>query len=221
VRPSADETVWRALLRPGVRFQDGTPFNASAVLANADRWLAAPAGRRLLGELLVDAPRPDLVRFILPAPDPGFDLRLASPRLGIVSPRAIAEAAGGPLDFSRLPESGTGPFELRERSADRLLLAQNTSWWGADRELGPGVDQVELRAVPDPEDRLALLLDGTVRVAELEPSQLDAVRADPLLAVQRQGEGGTLGIERSVRGIPPGAPAPSLNAVWLTGIDAG
>jgi ABC-type transport system substrate-binding protein len=102
-----------------------------------------------------------------------------------------------------------------------LLLARNTSWWGADRGLGPGVDQIEPRAVPDPEDRLALLLDGTVRVAELDPGQLGAVHADPLLAVQHQGEGRALGIERSVRGIPAGEPAPSLNAVWLTGIDVG
>lgn len=220
LQPSADRTVWRARLRPGVRFQDGTSFNAAAVLANADRWLIAPAGRELLGELLVDAPRPDLVRFILPLPDPDFAARLADPRLGIVSPRAIDEAAGGPLDSSRLPESGTGPFELRERSGDRVLLARNTSWWGTDHGLGPAVDQVELRAVPDPGERLALLRDGTVRVADLRPAQLPAVRADPLLTVIPQGDGG-LGAERSVRGIPVGVPVPSLNAVWLTGIDAG
>src|SRR4051794_39574907 len=52
--PSRDDTIWRVRLRPGVRFQDGARFNASAVLANVDRWLGAPAGRRLLGDLLVD-----------------------------------------------------------------------------------------------------------------------------------------------------------------------
>jgi peptide/nickel transport system substrate-binding protein len=221
VTPSADRTVWRARLRPGVRFQDGTPLNASAVLTNVDRWLSSPAGREQLGDLLVDAPTPDLVRFILPAPDPDFTRRLASPRLGIVSPRAIAAAGGGPLDASRLPESGTGPFELRERSRDRVLLARNTGWWGIERELGPGLDQVELRVIDDPDERLAALADGSVRAAELGLAQLDAVRDDPLLTAQRQGAGAILGLERSVRGIPAGERAPSLNAVWLTGIDAG
>ncbi len=220
ILPSADRTVWRLRLRPGVRFQDGTPFNATAVLANVERWLISPAGRQLLGELLVDAPRPDLVRFILPAPDPRFDDRLANPRLGIVSPRAIDEAAGGPLDQSRLPESGTGPFELRERGADRVLLARNTNWWGTDHGLGPAVDQVELRVVPEPAERLALLGEGTVRLADLRPAQLSAVRGDPLLTVIPR-DGGLLGAERSVRGIPAGESVPSLNAVWLTGIDAG
>ena len=181
-RPSADSTVWRLRLRPGVRFQDGARFNASAVLANTDRWLSTPAGRRVLGQLLVDAPRPDLVRFILPSPDPHFDRVLASPRLGIVSPEAIAQAGGGRLDPGRFPDSGTGPFELRERSPDRLLLARNTEWWGAERGLGPGVDQLELLAVPNPADRLAMLRDGSARVAALGPSQLEAARRDPLLA---------------------------------------
>ena len=221
VTPSADGTVWRARLRPGVSFQDGTPFNATAVLANVERWRTVAAGREALGDLLVDAPRPDLVRFILPAPDPGFPERLASPRLGIVSPKAIMAAAGGPLDTSRLPASGTGPFELRERSSDRVLLARNTAWWGIEDQLGPGLDQLELRVIADPSDRLAALRDGSARVAALGREQRHDVRDDPLLTTQPQGEGAILGLERSVRGIPPGEVAPSLNAVWLTGIDAG
>jgi ABC-type transport system substrate-binding protein len=221
VRPSADRTVWRVRLRPGVRFQDGTPFNASAVLDNVDRSRASPRGLEILGDLLVDAPRPDLVRFILPAPDPAFDSRLASPRLGIVSPRAIAAAGGGPIDPAGLPESGTGPFELRERSSDRLLIARNTGWWGSERGLGPGVDQIEFRVVSDPGERLAMLRGGEVQVADLEAGQLGAVRDDPLLAVVPGSAAHGLGIERSVRGIPPGSGTPSLNAVWLTGIDAG
>jgi len=92
--PSSDRTVWRLRLRTGVRFQDGTPFSASAVLDNVERWRATAVGRSLIADALADAPRPDLVRFILPAPEPNFDARLASPRLGIVSPRALAGAAG-------------------------------------------------------------------------------------------------------------------------------
>ena len=220
-RPSRDDTTWRVRLRPGVRFQDGARFNASAVLANVHRWLGAPAGRGLLGNLLVDAPRPDLVRFILPAADPHFDRVLASPQLGIVSPRAITQAAGEPLDPGRFPESGTGPFELRERSADRLLLARNTDWWGTERDLGPGIDQLELLVVPSPAERLAMLRHGTARVAVLEPDELHAARRNPLLTtIPAPGEDG-LGLERSVRGIPPGEAAPPLNAVWVTALEAG
>lgn len=220
-RPSRDRTIWALRLRPGVRFQDGARFDASAVLANVDRWLAAPVGRRLLGGLLVDAPRPDLVRFILPQPDARFDRRLASPRLGLVSPRAITQAAGAPLDPGRFPDSGTGPFELRERSADRLLLARNTEWWGSERGLGPGIDQLELLAVPAATDRLALLRQGSVRVAVLGPGELDAARRNSLLTTIPEPGADGLGVERSVRGIPARDPTPPLNAVWVTALDVG
>jgi peptide/nickel transport system substrate-binding protein len=219
--PSSDRTVWRLRLRTGVRFQDGTPFSASAVLDNVERWRATAQGRSLIADALADAPRPDLVRFILPAPEPNFDARLASPRLGIVSPRALAGAAGAELEPAEAAQSGTGPFELRERSADRLLLAHNPEWWGTVRGLGPALDQIEFAVVPAPAERVARLREGAVQIAGgLPADQLARVRDDPLLTVVPT-RGGGLGIERSVRGIPAGAPAPPLTGVWRTRVDAG
>jgi ABC-type transport system substrate-binding protein len=218
VRPAHDATVWRVQLRSGVRFADGAPFAASAVLANAARWQNTPQGRAILGDFLVDAPSPELVRFILPAPDPDFDDRLASPQLGIVSPRAIAAANGGEVTPSRAPDSGTGPFELRERGADRLLLARNTDWWGAARGLGPGIDQLELDVERSDAQRLADLRDGSDEVAQLDRDQLEALRRDPLLAAMPDTAGG-IGVERSVRGIPAVA-VPSLSGAWLTTLGA-
>src|ERR1700716_1664023 len=36
--PSPDGTAWTFQLRKGVKFHDGTPFNAAAVCFNFDRW---------------------------------------------------------------------------------------------------------------------------------------------------------------------------------------
>ncbi len=220
--PSADATVWRLRLRRGVRFQDASAFNASAVLANVERWLATTTGQELLPALLVDAPTPHLVRFILPAADPRFDQILAAPQLGIVSPRAIVAAAGGALAPGEVTDSGTGPFELRERSGERLLLAPNAAWWAAGRGLGPGIDQLEFVTVADAAERSAQLADGDVQVAsDLGPVELSDIRGDPLLTVVPAGAGVAIALERSVRGIPPGLDAPSLNAVWRTALDSG
>lgn len=220
VLPSSDARVWRLRLRSGVSFGDGAPFNAAAVLANVERWRANPAARALIGDALVDAPTPDLVRFILPVPDAHFDRRLASPLLGIVSPRALAAAGGAELAPAEAADSGTGPFELRERAPDRLLLARNTEWWGSDRGLGPGVDQLEFAIVAGARERLAQLREGAVQVAsELPLRLLTRARRDPLLSVIDEGATG-LAIERSVRGIPPRDPAPPLNGVWRTAISA-
>jgi peptide/nickel transport system substrate-binding protein len=220
-RPSGGDSVWVLRLRPGIRFQDGTPLDAQAVVANAQRWqaLSTQSGLPPEPELFVFSPRPDQVTFKLAIGDPGFDRRLASPRLGLVSPRVLREAGGLALSLGQASESGTGPFELRERSRDELLLARNSDWWGTDRGLGPAIDQLELPVVSGPEERLSDLRDGSVDVAaQLRPTEARKLRDEPLLTAVPDGYGTATGIERSVRGIPPGIPAPSLNGVWLTRI---
>jgi MarR-like DNA-binding transcriptional regulator SgrR of sgrS sRNA len=190
------------------------------VLANAERWRTTPEGQALLPNLFeADAPRPDLVRFFLAAPDPRFDERLASSRLGIVSPRVL-----GPRDRAELASgvnTGTGAFELRERDRTRLLLARNSGWWGTPRGLGPALDQVEFEIVPDVDDRLGLLETGDVKVASgLGPFSLQKAAGDPLLSTLSGPDGG-IALERSVRGIESAQEPPSLQPVWLTAIGSG
>jgi peptide/nickel transport system substrate-binding protein len=219
--PSNDATVWRVRLREGVRFQDGSPLNAEAVLANAARWQESGAARTGLPEFLADGPRPDLVRFILAASDPEFGARLAAPELGIVSRRALRRASAERPFPIQLSGTGTGPFELRERSSESMLLARNTDWWGTDAELGPALDQLEFTAAPFATERLELLESGSAQVASgLQGGILDAVRENPLLAIVHPPSG--LVAERSVRGLDPDdARAPMLNHVWMTGIAPG
>ena len=222
---SGDETIWRFRLRPRIRFGDGTPFNASAVLANTDRWLASAQGRALLPDLAaVDAPQPDAVRFILNQPDPAFPERLAHPRLGIVSPRALRAAS--PVTGVHVTDggTGTGAFEFREQETgtSTTVLARNTSWWGTRRRLGPALDQLVFAVAPEAGERVELLMDGAVEVAdELDPKAAREVRADPLLAVEGDGAGPLLGVERSVRGIESDTGVPVLSGAWLTTVGAG
>jgi peptide/nickel transport system substrate-binding protein len=218
VRSSTDHTTWRLRLRPGITFQDGSPFTASVVLANAERWQSTEVGRDLLPQLFAaDAPRPDLVRFFLSGSDARFAQRLSDPRLGIVAPRALGSRGGSAVLASGLG-AGTGAFELRERDRTRLLLARNSSWWGTVRDLGPALDQIEFRIVPDHEERLALLEAGDVKVASgLGPFSLQKASGDPLLSTLPADDGG-IALERSVRGIDSARQIPSLQAVWLTSV---
>lgn len=214
--PSADRTIWRLRLRQGVRFQDGTRFNASAVLENAQRWRTTAEGKALLpGLVAADAPSPDLVRFIFDRPDAELPKQLSSPRLGVVSPRAVRS----PRTLARGERTGTGAFELRERGPTGVLIARNTEWWGTEHQLGPALDQVQFRVVRGAAQRLMLLRRGEVQVAErLGPAQVARLRRDPLLT-ELPGPGGTgLGLERSVRGIETAGEIPTLSGVWLTRI---
>jgi peptide/nickel transport system substrate-binding protein len=223
VRPAEGGTLWRVRLRSGVRFQDGSPLDASAVVANAERWRTTAAGRALVpGLVAADAPRPDLVRLIGDHPLPGLRRRLASPRLGIVSPRELRPRSGSSAALVRPADAGTGAFELRRAGGPNLVLARNTRWWGTAHGLGPALDEVELRVAPSPSERLRLLRRGEVEAAWGLPGPVAArLRRDPLLTGIAAPAGQSVGLERSVRGIDSAAVPPRLSAVWLTTIGAG
>jgi peptide/nickel transport system substrate-binding protein len=217
-RPSRDRTIWKVTLRPGVRFQDGTPFNAAAVLANSRRWQSDPQGRELLPHLFaVDAPTPDEVRFLLDKPVPDLPSRLASPQLGIVSPRALEPQSGQRARF--LPDadgSGTGAFEAGAGGSARLELSRYAGWWGSPMGLGPALDGVSFVVAPLPDQRLRMLIDGTAQVADpLDAAGLRAAEADPLLNTVGGPQSG-IGLEGSVRGISSVGSVPLLTGVWLT-----
>jgi peptide/nickel transport system substrate-binding protein len=220
VRPSADRTVWRVVLRPGVRFQDGTPFNAGVVLDNARRWSSAP-GRPLLPRLFaVDAPRPDEVRFLFEAPVSGLRERLASPRLGIVSSRGLDVSDRSGVRFlRRATATGTGAFELASRSRRMVELGRDPAWWGGALGLGPAIDRVTFVGASAEAERLELLRSGEAKVAEpFGPRALASVAAVPLLRVREEGGTG-VGFEASVRGLESGSGGvPLLSGVWLTTI---
>src|SRR5512144_638771 len=167
-RPSRDRTTWMVTLRPGVRFQDGTPFNAAAVLANSRRWQSDPRGRALLPQLFaVDAPTPDEVRFLLDRPVRDFPQRLASPRLGIVSPRAFQPQSGvGARFLPDIRNSGTGAFQPGPGGPARLELSRFAGWWGSPMGLGPALDGVTFAVAPLPDQRLRMPSEGTAQIAD-------------------------------------------------------
>jgi peptide/nickel transport system substrate-binding protein len=219
--PSQDRRVWSFRLRPDVRFQDGTPFNASAVVANATRWRGDPAAEAILPELLAaDAPRPNLARIILSRPVEDLPHRLSDPRLGLISPRALAGLGPSPAP-GEVGRAGSGPFELaREEASGTMLLERNRRWWGTRLGLGPALDRVEFRPLIDRDTRVALLRRGAVLVAaDVGRGEAAALARDPLLATI--GEGGDfVAMERSVRGITGPGPQ-SLSGAWLTVVGQG
>lgn len=216
---SADRQVWIFRLRRRVRFQDGRPLNAAAVAVNATRWATLAAGRRLLpGLRTADAPRGTLVRLVFDRAVPDLPRRLASPRLGIVSPGALRPRDGARARLARSIDSGSGPFELRERRPGKqLTLARSDTWWGSRYGLGPALDQIELRFAARESERVEMLRRGEVLAADdLGPAAARLVRRDPLLAVAGGAGGRAVGFERSVRGLGGAAAVEPLSGVWLT-----
>ncbi|MDD4335035.1 MAG: ABC transporter substrate-binding protein [Desulfotomaculaceae bacterium] len=133
-RVSPDGREWTFLLRKGVKFHDGTPFNSDAVRFSIERQLppqrAESAGyASFTFGMLESIKTPDLytVQFILKYPYAPFLNNLAMPAAApIVSPAAVA-ALGE--EFGNKPV-GTGPYRFSSwKKGKNITLKENRDYW--------------------------------------------------------------------------------------------
>jgi ABC-type transport system substrate-binding protein len=174
----ADGSTWTLALRRGVKFQDGSPFNAQAVKAHFDRLFGPETPQRSSDwkpyldrvEVVDDY----TVRFVTKYPDPFFLQRLAASSQ-IESPQAFRKYG---KDIARNPV-GTGPFRLQEWTPDvQVVLVRNDDYWGDKAYL----DRVVIRPVPEPGARAIALESNDVQLADLiSPEDMPRLRADPNL----------------------------------------
>ncbi len=169
-------------LRQGVKFHDGSPFNADAVVFHYERLLAPDSGVNV-GMLApiekVEKIDDHTVRFKLKAPWSALRSALALEGLTnfIGSPTALKDGEA----FHRHPV-GTGPFVVKEwRAGDRLVLERNPDYW--DKKL-PYLDRVVYRVLPDGNTRFASIKSGEVDIGRMDVAEhVLAARDDGALVV--------------------------------------
>ena len=142
---SPDGLTYTFILRAGVKFSDGTPFNAAAVKFSLERAKAfgakdpEAAGFLLSGIRSIAAPSDDKVVISLSAPNSTFLSRLAYSVASIVSPAAYANnvLAGtetGPAVTAKYKADtivGTGPYRLTAyKEKESVDFEANPGYWG-------------------------------------------------------------------------------------------
>ena len=159
-------------LRRGVKFHDGTAFDAAAVKFTFDRIqepLGAPGvARSFLGPYDgADVVDPRTVRIRFKQPYAPFLRMAALSPLGPVSPAAVKKAG---QDFGRAPV-GTGAFMVKEwvpKSHVTLVRNPDYNWAPAiAKHQGPAyAEEIVWRFVPEATTRTAILQTGEVNIAE-------------------------------------------------------
>jgi peptide/nickel transport system substrate-binding protein len=175
--------LWTFHLRPGVRFHDGTPLDAAAVVFSFDRQ-RDPFHPQHEADFAywndqysyierVEALDPLTVRIRIERPYAPFLSSLAMFPAAIVSPTAVKKWG---RDFATHP-IGTGPFKLADWSPrDRIVIERNDDYWGPR----PRVARIVFRDIPDARQRLVALEGGAVDVAyAILPEELQYVKLHP------------------------------------------
>jgi peptide/nickel transport system substrate-binding protein len=183
---SDDFKTWTYKLRPGVKFHDGTPFNAEAVKANFDRQ-KDPANKcrcafYIAGYRDVQAPDELTVVYNLvdPAPNLAATMTIQSTNNVIQSPTAWKTRGD---EYNRNPV-GTGPYMLKSWTAgDRMVLERNPDYWNKGH---PYLDRIVLKPLPDAQSRFASLQSGEADLVwddEYDADNIQKAQKDPKLTV--------------------------------------
>lgn len=172
---SADGKTYTFNLRKGVKFHDGTEFNAEAVKFNIERYQTTDGSVRksdLSSITQVTIVDPNKVTFTLNAPNAPLLATLVDRAGMMVSPAAVQKYA---KDFTRTPlGAGTGPFKLVEWKKDeRTVLERNPDYWKKDANgvQLPYLDKITYRPIVDATVRVTNLKTGDIDVADAVPNR--------------------------------------------------
>ena len=180
---SPDARVYTFSLRKGVKFHDGTPFNAAAVKANFDR-IRNPENklkRYTLYKIIsqIDVIDDYTVRFTLSEPFGAMIATFAHPAGGINSPTAVEKYG---KEYGKNPV-GTGPYKFLEWVPnDHITMVKNPDYW--DKNTAAKVDKIIVKPVPEDGTRIAMLQKGDAQFINAVPyAQAEVVKGDRNLSL--------------------------------------
>jgi peptide/nickel transport system substrate-binding protein len=172
---SNNSQTWVFHLRQGVKFHDGTPFNATAVKYSIDRTIALGGGAAYIWGTVKQVNVLDTytVQFILTSPTPLDVVACASYAAWIMSPQidSLAKAAGftnASQWFNAGHDDGTGPYTVTKWDPQNEVdLQKFPDYWG-----GWTSDQFDIavfKIVRDETVQEEMIKSGEIQIAQQVP----------------------------------------------------
>lgn len=162
---SKDDLTYTFTLKSGVKFTDGTPLNAQAIVDNFSYW---EKGGNSTAQVSIDpyfkkAVAVDATHVQVELNKPYLPLltMLSQAYFGILSPASLKRSTQAQCD----DPIGSGAFEVKQWvHGQELILVKNpgyTSWPATARHQGPAlVNEVDWKFLSDPVERYGALTTG-------------------------------------------------------------
>jgi peptide/nickel transport system substrate-binding protein len=176
-----DDTTWEFKLRQGVKFHDGSDFNADDVVASVERVKLATGPvtflRRVAAIDSIEVVDPYTIHIKTKTPWPLLTRDLSNV---FITPAEVVNATFDAFDSGKAA-IGTGPYKLVSFTPqEQVVLKRNDDYWGTK----PDYDNVTIRTIADASAREAALRSGDVDLIE-DPAAVNiaAIKNDPNLQV--------------------------------------
>lgn len=187
---SDDGITWTLKLRTGVKYHDGSDFEATDVAAHFNRILDPKNKSRSRGFMSAikgaEAVDGNTVRFTLKHPWQAFLPTMAGRDMGGLM-ESQEQTASGKQNRSPI---GTGPFIFQEwRGGDRIIVTKNPNYWDKDKI---HLDKIIYRILPDTQTRFASLKSGDIDVIWTDrANSIHQAEKDKGIQVYKQDGGGS------------------------------
>jgi len=172
-----DNKTWIFHLRHGVKFHDGSDFNADAVIWNLDRYfkndspqyeLPGSAITRARAPLLASYKKIDDSTVAISTTKPASYFPYMAVYILFTSPASFEKAGHDWGKVATLPAAGTGPFRITKVvPRQEVDLDRWDGYWDPDKKAK--LDHVVLMPIPEANTRLAALRSGQVDWIEVPP----------------------------------------------------
>lgn len=186
---SQDAKTYTFHLEEGVKFHDGEPFNADAVLFNFDRM---KSGLKQSGfyNMNIDRFYPNLdqveklneytLRLTFKEPSPTLLYNMTNFGSAIFSPRCFDEN----YDFKGIA-AGTGPFKITENVKDQYVLLERNEDYRGDKA---AAKTIRIKTIPDVNTRFSAMksgeIMGVIDIRAFTPTLAVELAKDPQFAIE-------------------------------------
>jgi peptide/nickel transport system substrate-binding protein len=159
-------------LRKGVKFHDGTDFNAAAVKYNLDLYLPPSTRPELVNVQSIDVVDDYTVRLNCKVYDGLIPVNLCATPGSMVSPTAMQQNG---KDWCVTHPVGTGPFKFDSYVRDMSVkYVKNTNYW---QEGKPYLNSITISRITDPVTAKASFLAGEGQIiTSLSPMDADQLK---------------------------------------------